>query len=73
VLVAWRELAEAVAQAEIEKTQGRPVADIQDKWVDSDYPTQLGITKRLEAYTGEPNGAASAIDSRLSREGWPAA
>jgi hypothetical protein len=49
ILVAWRARAEAVAQAEVGKTQGHCVAEVQDKWVDSDYPTQLGITKQLEA------------------------
>jgi hypothetical protein len=43
------ELAEAVAQSEVGKTQERPVAEIHDKWVGSDYPTQLGLTKQLEA------------------------
>jgi hypothetical protein len=49
VLLAWRGLAEAVAQAEVGKTQAHRVDEVQDKWVDSDYPTQLGITKQLEA------------------------
>ncbi len=47
VLVAWKGLAEAVAQTEIGKTQGPPRGtEIQDKWVDYEYVTH--ITKQLE-------------------------
>src|ERR1700680_2722617 len=47
VLLAWKALAEAVAQAEVGKTQGSRVPEIQDKWVDYEYVTR--ITKELEA------------------------
>lgn len=65
VLVAWRGLAEAVAQAEVGKTQGHRVAEVQDKWVDSDYPTQLGITKQLEAEGYTVNWRSANEEAKL--------
>lgn len=65
VLVAWRELAEAVAQAEVGKTQGRRADEVEDKWVDSDYPTQLGITKQLEAEGYTVNWRSANEEAKL--------
>lgn len=47
--VAWKTLAEAVALAEIGKTQAPRAAEVRDKWVDSTYPGTMGIIRQLEA------------------------
>jgi hypothetical protein len=65
VLVVWRGLAEAVAQAEVGKTQGQRAAEVQDKWVDLDYPTQLGITKQLEAENYTVNWRSANEEAKL--------
>ena len=72
VLAAWKELAEAVAQAEIGKTQGPSrLVEIQDKWVDSDYPTQLGMTKQLESDGFTVNWRSANEEAKLvDIEGW---
>jgi hypothetical protein len=72
VLAAWKELAEAVAQAEIGKTQGPyPLVQVQDKWVDSDYPTQLGITKQLETEGFRVNWRSANEEAKLiDIDGW---
>src|SRR6266851_5472339 len=69
VLVAWRGLAEAVAQAEVGKTQGPRVADIQDKWVDYEYVTRVTKELAAEGFTvtlRQANEEAKLIDF----EGW---
>jgi hypothetical protein len=70
VLVAWRVLAEAVAQAEVGKTQGtRRVLEIEDKWVDSEYVTRL--TKELEAEGYTVNLRSANEEAKLiDFEGW---
>jgi hypothetical protein len=66
VLTAWKELAEAVAHAEIGKTQGPSrVVEVQDKWVDLDYPNQLGLTKKLEAEGYTVNWRAANEEAKL--------
>jgi len=65
VLVAWRGLAEAVAQAEVGKTQGHRGAEVQDRWGDSDDPTQLGITKQLEAEGYTVNWRSANEEAKL--------
>jgi hypothetical protein len=70
VLVAWRELAEAVAQAEVGKTQGsHRFHEIEDKWVDSEYLTS--ITKELEANGYTVNLRSANEEAKLiDLEGW---
>jgi hypothetical protein len=71
MLVAWKGLAEAVAQAEVGKNQAHRVAEIQDKWVDSGYPTQLGLTKQLETEGYTVNWRSANEEARLiDIEGW---
>jgi hypothetical protein len=72
VLAAWKELAEAIAQAEIGKTRGLSRAvEIQDKWVDFDYPNQLGLTEKLEAEGFTVNWRSANEEARLiDIDGW---
>ena len=70
VLAAWKELAEATAQAEVGKTQASPRSlEVQDKWVDYDYPTQLGITKQLEVEGYTVNWRSANEEAKLTDVG----
>jgi hypothetical protein len=69
VLLAWRELAEAVAQTEIGRTQGSRASEVQDKWVDSEYVKP--ITKMLEAEGYTVNLRSANEEARLiDFDGW---
>jgi hypothetical protein len=65
LLVAWKRLAEAIAQAEVGKTQGNHAIGIQEKWVDSEYITRVTRELEAEGYTvnlRSANDEAKLID-----------